>query len=186
MFGSKLFSTQRLPSPNLFKLSVPGLRIFGAFASLFYSSPDTGTWLISDYDYIVCSDKSSSGCNVLPEVRHPTFSVFTQPNPHCLFHTLRIIFQTIMFIVQYHYALHWFSATKSWKRLLKIKIQWGCIFTSPEKAENMSRDGFWQVEQHSWLSRVNQLPVLILWISICLKRYLFCVCTFYKTFTEGK
>ena len=88
-------------------------------------------------------------------------------------HTLRIIFQTIIFIVQYHYVLRWFSATKSWKRLLKIKIQWGCIFTSPEEAENVSRDGFWQVKQHSWLSRVNQLPVLILWISICLKIYLF-------------
>ena len=36
VFWVQTFSTQRLPSPNFFKLSVPGgLRIFRAFASLF-------------------------------------------------------------------------------------------------------------------------------------------------------
>ena len=36
VFWVQTFSTQRLPSPNFFKLSVPGsLRIFQAFASLF-------------------------------------------------------------------------------------------------------------------------------------------------------
>ena len=37
VFWVQTFSTQRLPSPNFFKLSVPGgLRIFRAFASLFF------------------------------------------------------------------------------------------------------------------------------------------------------
>ena len=41
VFWVQTFSTQRLPSPNFFKLSVPGgLRIFRAFASLFLSNPN--------------------------------------------------------------------------------------------------------------------------------------------------